>query len=637
MSLPSLADAFADFLQNAKPDPSLRSGTFKDDCISQVSEHKPKTSRERNAKHDAKRREQRKRNIAILDMETDPFDNESEARIYPFLAVLYSDQFETIVIWEENHDSLIAKIIDAIKALPEPFTIYAHNGGKFDFLFLIHTIRGAVSFKGRGIMSARIGKHELRDSFHVIPERLANIQKDAFDYTNMRKEKRASCKTEIIRYCVSDCAYLFPIIRAFIDEFGLKLSIGQAALCELRNIYPVKRFKEGWDNYARQFYFGGRVECLRGAGDFVGNYKLFDINSSYPDVMANRQHPIGDFHDYSIRAGIPSNDTCFLDLDCTNHGALIGRDENGETVSTIARGRFHTTIHEFEVACRYNLIEDVKINYCIDCSQRTTFRDFIVPRYEKRQTVKAELNKLKSLGMDHGQYFHDLKKDDLFLKLLLNSCYGKFGQDPSRYKEHYITDPEEQPPDEWMASIKQLPPDVRPLYEGPHFEHPAYWIWIKPAPRFHYNNVGVAASVTGAARASLLIGLQHATDPIYCDTDSILCKALSPAQGLVIDKTALGGWDMEDEYSRVIVAGKKLYSVWHKTPKRRSPEDMERGLEPEYTVKSKGTSGLSWQHMEMLLDGKDTLIKNSAPTLTRYGGQDYIKRRIRATARMHAL
>jgi len=137
---------------------------------------------ERKRRQRGKAQRERAENIAILDMETDPFDAVEEMIIRPFLAVLYSDKFDTVVIWEENEDVFAEKVTAAIEKLPGKFTIYAHNGGRFDFLFLLHKMRGPVAFKGRGIMQAYIGAHELRDSFHIIPERLANWQKEKFDY-----------------------------------------------------------------------------------------------------------------------------------------------------------------------------------------------------------------------------------------------------------------------------------------------------------------------------------------------------------------------------------------------------------------------------------------------------------------------
>ncbi len=591
---------------------------------------KPMTGTERKQRTREKQNEQRKRCIAVLDMETDPFDHVKKTPVFPFLAILYSENFEPIIMWENDHAALAKRIIREIEALPDRYTIYAHNGGKFDYLFLVHKIRGAVKFKGRGIMCATIGRHELRDSFHIIPEKLAAVQKDSFDYSKLERKRRAAYRDEIIRYCLNDCRYLLDIVKKFVNEFGLKISIGQAAMYEIRKHYEVEKFSAGWDAYVRQFYFGGRVECLRGSGHFTGDYKLIDTNSMYPYVMANFRHPIGGFHDYEITGGPVRENTHFIELWCRNRGALIARDENGATTVGIKQGVFKTTIHEFNMAVKLGLISDIKIITCLNCSKSTTFEKFVLPLYNNRLLTKQILADMKRDKLDTTSKFMDIKKDDIFYKLLLNNGYGKFAQDPKRYKEHYITDPGEHPPEEWMRSIYELGYPECEDYIQPCHECETFWIWQKPSPGFRYNNVGTAASITGAARAVLMEALHNSVDPIYCDTDSIICKGWNA--NMWIDKTALGAWDLEDEFSEVIISGKKLYAVMHKTPKRRTAEELERGLKSEYTIKSKGVAGVTWQQMLQLLDGAVIPVPNRAPTLTKTGAQYYLTRDIRATA-----
>lgn len=587
----------------------------------------PHATRQRNYKQ--RKQAERHEDIAVLDMETDPFDDRTQNRLSPFVAALYSDQFDTIIIWEENETAFVEKVVSAIESLPRKFTVYAHNGGRFDFMFLVKRLRGRVSFKGRGIMQATIGRHQLRDSFHIIPEKLAAYQKEAFDYEKMRKHRRHVHRDEIIAYLLSDCRYLLDIVKTFIANFGLKLSIGQAAMYELKRHYQPKNISQNWDAYLRQFFFGGRVECLRGRGQFIGDYKLYDVNSLYPYVMANFEHPIGDAFDCQIRFGKPSDKTIFLDIDCVNNGALVGRNDNNETTATIRRGRFMTTIWEYNIAMKHKLISDVRFNYVVDCGLRTNFNKFVLPLYEKRLTTKAELARMKKSGLEGSAAYVDMKKDDIFYKLLLNNAYGKFAQNPRHFKEHFLTDPNERPPDSWFASMKTLPEADRWAHEFPRFECDDYWIWDKPAPGLHFNNVGTAASITGAARAVLLDALMQSTDPIYCDTDSIICRALD---GVHIDKIALGAWDLEDEFSKVVINGKKLYSVWHKQERRRTPEELAFGLASEYTVKSKGASRITWHEMLAMLDGETVTKVNRAPTLTRYGEQFYMTRAIKATA-----
>jgi hypothetical protein len=589
----------------------------------------PMSGTERMRRHRSQKARERIENIAILDMETDPFDACEEMIIRPFLAVLYSDKFDTIVIWEEDENAFAEKVCAAIETLPARFTIYAHNGGRFDFMFLIHKLRGPVAFKGRGIMAARIGEHELRDSYNIIPERLANWQKDKFDYTKLERKVRNAHRNEIITYCIADCRYLLDIVKAFVEGFGLKLTIGQAAMAELRKHYDVPKFESGFDDYIRQWFYGGRVECIRGRGEFTGDYKLYDVNSLYPHVMSSYLHPIGSANDYVIRRGDVSENTVFIDLSCKNNGALIGKTESGETTARIENGHFRTTVWEYRIATKYNLISDVRINYCVDCSRRSDFRDFVIPLYDNRLRTKAALDRMKQEGRENCAAYLDMKKDDIFYKLLLNNAYGKFAINPRRFKEYYLTDPDEAPPDKWFKSLELLHETERQQFLFPSFESAEYWIWQKPSPGFRFNNVGVAASITGAARSILLEALQWADRPIYCDTDSIICRDL---RGVEISKTALGAWDLENEFSSVIIAGKKLYAVELKTPKRLTPEQIAEGHEAAYTVKSKGTSRLSWSEMDCILHGAAFGVRNRAPTLDRFSDQYYVKRTIRATA-----
>lgn len=567
-------------------------------------------------KYRAKKKEESLSRIAILDMETDPFDNERpDLKIEPFLAVLYGDDFETVVIWEEDNNAFCTRLLSAIEALPGKYTIYAHNGGKFDFMFLVHRLRGKISFKGRGIMEASIGSHKLRDSFHIIPERLANFKKDHIDYENMRRGKRQKFKQEIIDYCIADCRYLLDIVKTFVGEYGFKISIGQAAMAVLKKEYKVASLPGSMDAYLRHYFFGGRVECLQGKGEWIGDYKLYDVNSMYPYAMAHYHHPIGS--EYKVRRGKPGPHTIFIEIACINRGALVTRDEAGNTVAPWGRGIFKTTIWEYQTALRLGLIEDVKILWCIDCQERTDFSRFVVPLYEKRQETKE---RLKSLP-EHTREYDEVKKDDIFYKLILNNAYGKFAQNPRRFKEHYLTDPDEAPP---VAELKRYEDedDERFAARQKKFEwsrsflSDQYAIWERPCTKLRFNNVGTAASITGAARSILMEAIHNATDAIYCDTDSLICRALD---NVPIHKTDLGAWDLERTMSSVVIAGKKLYA--YKDAKTAEPK-----------VKSKGANDLTYDQLVSMLKGEIVESRSKAITMTRTGKQSYMVRQVRATA-----
>jgi hypothetical protein len=572
-------------------------------------DERAQTKAEERKRHRQKKFELKLDHVAVLDFETDPFNNKKpDDKIQPFAACLYSDQFKPIVIWENDLEKFLTQLIEAIENLEGNYTIYAHNGGKFDYMFLVHKLRGAVSFKGRGIMSAKIGRHELRDSFHIIPEKLANYKKDKFNYIKfLQKKNREKYKQKIIDYMVNDCVYLFDIVKSFLKEFGFKLSIGQAAMADIKKHYNVKRIGENTDAELRQFFFGGRVECLGGKGHFTGGYKLFDVNSMYPYVMANYQHPIGNHYSWRRNGGINAG-TCFIDLTCTNYGALVKRTEDHETTATVGHGRFMTTIWEYRAAIELGLITDIKFHQFIDCNEFSDFAKFVIPHYEKRLQTKTQLKFLPEGTVEYD----NVKKDDIFTKLLLNNGFGKFAQNPRRYKDNHITDHGALPP-------KGYEDCLLPVYRCPDYD-----IWERPAPRRNFNNVGTAASITGASRAVLMKAIHNSVDPIYCDTDSLICKRLDNTK---IDATELGAWDLEKSFDEVIIAGKKLYAYM-------IDAKLGRGHKDNVVVKSKGSphGALDWEKMLQLLDDEIIEVISTGPTLTKTGKQFYMRRNIRATA-----
>lgn len=607
------------------------------------------TSTQRSERHRAPIRAMRKRCIAVLDMETDPFDNEKRTPVYPFCAELYSDQFGSIVIWEENFECFCELVNEAILSLPDQYTIYAHNGGKFDFMFMVKYLRGVVKFKGRAIMCAKIGNHELRDSLHILPEKLAAWKKDKFDYKKMRKSVRRKFRDEILTYLHSDCVYLFDIVKRFVSEFGLKISIGQAAFTELRKHYKVNHIEESTDAVLRPYFYGGRVECIAGRGIFDAGwrnqpYKLYDVNSMYPFVMSAFKHPIGS--EYLWRRGNPGQDTIFVDLSCRNYGALVSRGESQEASTDLERGRFQTTIWEYEMALKHNLIEDIQIHWVIDCRTRTDFAKFIVPMYRRRQETKEIMGRLKKAGQEFSTDYEETKKENILLKYLLTNSFGKFAQNPRRYKEYFYTEAGEKPDAEWLSFLNNADEDTRHRFSFPVERCEQFEVWARPSPDRRYNNVGTAASITGAARAVLMEARQNAVDPIYCDTDSLICRALNNTK---IDPIELGAWDLEETFDEVIITGKKQYACkvsgrpdGHElrlkvrckgADLRVVPTDSQGWPLPDPTADQwQRANAETWQRYENILDGQIIEAINKAPTISKIGEQDYIRRRIRATA-----
>lgn len=471
-----------------------------------------------------------KRKLATLDAETDPF--RFGRKPIPFCWGLYTgDQYyET---WGEDcTDQLIA----LLESITEPLLMYAHNGGKFDFYYLVekHVITDPKIINGR-IVSAKIGIHEIRDSYAIIPVPLAAYQKQEIDYNLFEKETREANKNDILYYLASDCENLFELVSAFVERFGTKLTIGSTAIQQVKEFHPFERQDERHDERFRKFYFGGRVECFE-KGIIKDDLKYFDVNSMYPEVMANCKHPTGRHYintdridDEFIRTGkLDSDMPYFIEFVGNAKGALPVRTKQGLDFNAEA-GLYYATSHEFQVGLKYNLIDIYQINEILIPEEYIEFGRFI--KHFQREKIEA-----KKTGD---------KTAELFSKLLQNSSYGKFAQSPDNFKEWYFRYPGEGLPNDEL--------DWEPYLITPDFE-----IWSAPSPKPVYFDVATAASITGAARAKLLDAICKADRPIYCDTDSIICRDLPNVK---LDKYKLGCWDCEATGDEALIAGKKMYAL----------------------------------------------------------------------------
>ena len=96
----------------------------------------------------------------------------------------------------------------------------------------------------------------------------------------------------------------------------------------------------------------------------------------------------------------------------------------------------------------------------------------------------------------------------------------------------------------------------------------------------------------------------EADGPVYCDTDSITAKGFSDAVTL---SKALGDWEIEYEYDRVIVCGKKLYAMHQRGRPADSPE--------AWKLASKGAR-LSHKDLIRIAAGETVNFTNEVPTFS---------------------
>lgn len=537
-----------------------------------------------------KKTRKKKRRIAVFDFETDPF---LYGRVpVPFACGFYDGETYTD-FWG---DDCVSRFIAYLEKTPYEYYLYAHNGGKFDFIYLVlaGALRNPVKVINSRIVSAKINRHILRDSYAILPVPLAAHDKGQIDYTLFEREKREENKADILEYLARDCESLYALVSAFVGRFGVQLTIGGTAIKEVARLHPFERTDREHDDLFRSFYFGGRVECFE-RGEIHGKFKVFDVNSEYPYVMSEHSHPTGlAYYDLEIDAvkftktndlkGFPGK-PYFIKFRGAQSGAIpvrlkTGLDFNIPHSSLTPDDAYFCTSHEFKIAKKHNLVSVSEILAVYVPVNTIQFSEFVAIN-------TAE----KIAGKKTGD-----KPREIFAKLLMNSSYGKFAQNPDSFKDyhlHYAGDP--------LPDFETWTLDV---------DYGEIELYSKPSEQESYYDVATAASITGAARALLLDAIHSAKRVIYCDTDSLVCESLDAE----IDPYKLGAWKFEEEIDTAYIAGKKLYALYYQGECKK--------------LASKGVR-LTGADIQRLCKGEKITYCNDAPSFKLTGSATFVKRGVK--------
>lgn len=520
------------------------------------------------------------RPLYTFDCETDPFEH--GLQIKPFVWGLYS-KGEGFRYFKETE-----AFVDYISKRDGIF--FAHNGGRFDFIYLMPWINSNEEIQvinGR-LAKAKIGKAEIRDSLCIVPTSLKSYKKDDIDYWKFKKEYRARYLDEILSYLEGDCRYLCEMVSAFRKDYGSSLTLASCALRYWKRLCQIPKFKTSPGHYHsfKRFYFGGRVQAVR-RGVFRGDFQVVDINSAYPFAMRHR-HPWGSSFD--VGSSWPKADAlgrAFLEFDGPSVGAFplvvdgkLTFPDDGET------RRFHATGWEVKTALEVGAVTKAEISlvnvYQFD--QDVEFGEYVDHFYEKKK--RAEKGSL----------------DYIFAKLLMNSLYGKMSANPDKYSKFVLSESEDL--ETWEAggwdyldAVGDRALMSRPLDDGEKV----------------FYNVATGASITGFVRAMLFKAIYKSKGFLYCDTDSIVAEAVSVDIG-----PELGQWELEGTASQVAIGGKKLYAMRGDFGKKKTK------------TASKGVR-LKYGEIVQIARGKTITYQAPTPSGSYRTGFKYLERKVKAT------
>ncbi len=522
-----------------------------------------------------------KRKIVTGDCETDPFKFGRIPKAFVWC----------IFDGEDYHlFDTAAEMVEFLK--DKNWIVYFHNGGKFDYHFCLDYLEPfteIMDINGR-LAKFKIGESEFRDSYNIIPQPLAAYKKDEFNYEFMESEVRQKHMKDIIKYLKNDCLFLYELVMAFTEEYGINLTLAAAAFKFFNKTFNdhgnIKTDKRFYDDF-KWFYYGGRVECFKKG---IINYpvKAYDINSAYPFAML-QNHPYGDVYDELSELPENNIERCFIELECVSHGALPFREKDKSlSFPNDDEKRIYTiTGWEYLAGLRNNALHEIRIIRVLRFYQFLNFSEYVHYFYERKNNAQKGT------------------PDYVIAKLFLNSLYGKYAANPEKYTETYIC------PKNYIEHCCEL---LEMDYAG---DLGQWAVLERPLPeeKQNYYNVATAASITGFVRAYLFDQICKAKDVIYCDTDCIVC-----AGGEFDLGENLGQWDLEGEFSSGGVGGKKLYAFKYTKSKK----------DKKYKIASKGAK-LTPEQILQVCQGKTIKYKSDAPTFSLKKDVFFLEREIKMT------
>ena len=526
-----------------------------------------------------------KTRFATADIETDPF--KWKRTVKPFMAGFFDGDDYFAFYGHDFIDKFVNKML-GFKGI-----IYFHNFGKFDFWFIHENLikRGIITnvleIGGRIVEIKTKDGTTFRDSLSLLLVALKKLGgKKDIDIDKLEEKNRQKHWQEIRDYLETDCRSLYDALENFSKNYPLTVTAASCAfkMFQTKFGHEMERTDHRFDSTFRPFYYGGRVSVFN-YGVFNGPVSVVDINSAYPFAMLS-EHPISERYIETTRPRDSDLTRSFLEIECYSEAALPARSQKGLDFPT-GRGTYFITGWEFIAGLETNTIKDVKILNAFTFESTINFQEYIDHFYKMKQESDKE------------------SPEYLFSKLFMNSLYGKYASNPRNYSEVMF-----QPID--LTLDQRISLFDEGWTQGEKIGN-AFNVWTKELDesKGRYYNICTSASITGFQRAQLLRAFQKVERPIYCDTDSIICKRNI---SLPLSKK-LGEWSLEGKGERLAIAGKKLYAAEFETGKIK--------------LASKGVR-LDAEEIRRIANGETLHYRNRAPTM-KWGKSTYIERNVKKT------
>lgn len=477
------------------------------------------------------------------------------------------DWWDLIIIgmWDGREYRAFRSVGEFLQEICRPkyhgWKFFAHYGGRYDINFVFdwlmsadRGIRWSFVCSGSSVVRMRLswGRRyhvDLCDSYRLLPSSLRSLT-DTFQ-TEVRKWDRPDW--ESVEYNRDDCIALHQVLERWFSLVGEHAeTLASTAMRVFRRrhlrdvLYPAPAEAE---DAVREAYVGGRVEVIRRKPDRPA--RMYDVNSMYPWAMTHplpvryagrvrRRNPAR-WGVYRVRVGVP--DMEIPPLPCRSRKLIF------------PVGVWDGILTGTELDLAEELGAVIRVDEGWEWETEPVLQSYVEDLYDRR--VRAE---------DPAE--------KLVWKLLLNSLYGKFGQ--SREAKVYLADDGSE--------------GIWPIYRPDGTPSgAAYRLEVSRASHLLPH---IACAVTALGRVRLW-RLLSGSDPLYCDTDSVVTESDLPT-GPGLGELKLEGTADPDSAE---FWAPKLYRFGEKWRAKGLPDE-----DPETVRRYAGFGTVEWERSATLVE-----------------------------------
>lgn len=449
---------------------------------------------------------------------------------------------------------------------------YAHNAD-FDFSYVAAYVNdntddeidwSSTIFTSGSLLRVMLKSGiEVRDSMRLLPGTLDNVlkswgtqtQKHHINWYQLGYDSLEDYYTrvpiddaEYREYLKADVKGLYEVLHMLKELTGLeelKLTTASTAVEMYKQDNPENyelatfpHWSKEKDAYMREAYYGGRTEVFKPVAEHAYHY---DVNSLYPYIMMQGKFPVG--YPYESRDSVHAAKIWQAYLDDEYSACIVTATvrvpesagdypplpyrRDGKLIFPVGEFTGTWVGGELDMACRYCDVEIVKVHKAYAWQHS-------IPIFEKFIGRMMD-GKINSTGA---------KRE--FYKLIQNSLYGKFGQNPERKLVGPYTGK--------LVGSDKVQFVYRTIY-GNLCEYTAR----RHSP---FMQPHIAAFITSAARTHMLAAMlrerKYGNTVIYMDTDSLVLE--KPMEKAFVDPTYYGAFKLESKVKEGIYLLPKLYA-----------------------------------------------------------------------------